>query len=70
MNTDLQTIVQILGLLQEYAARSIGVDFYGGAVDFSDRNMKWIQCLAARLNVRDVVNRRVRVQLEVSQQER
>ena len=38
--------------MQEYAAKTIGVDMEG-ATDFSDRNMKWIQCLAARLNVGD-----------------
>ena len=42
--------------MQEYAAKTIGVDMEG-ATDFSDRNMRWIQCLAARLNVgdRDVI---------------
>ena len=39
--------------MQEYAARTIGVDLEGAA-DFSDRNMRWIQCLAARLNVADL----------------
>ena len=44
--------VSALTSLQEYAAKTIGVDMEG-ATDFSDRNMRWIQCLAARLNVGD-----------------
>ena len=39
--------------MQEYSARTIGVDFEGAA-EFADRNMRWIQCLAARLNVGDL----------------
>ena len=39
--------------MQEYSARTIGVDFEG-TTEFSDRNMRWIQCLAARLNVGDL----------------
>ncbi len=35
-----------------YAARTIGVEFKGAA-DFSDRNLKWIQCLASRLNLKN-----------------
>jgi hypothetical protein len=35
-----------------FASRTIGVDFKN-VTNFSDRNLKWIRCLAAKLNVKD-----------------